>query len=95
MLNRNMWLERTNTPRLIALVGLLILTIITTCCSGCASMEQFTDDHPETVVAVEIGAIAVGGVMMGKAIARSGHTQVRTTPAATGCLVTNYAECVR
>lgn len=47
---------------------------------GCASVEQFTDDHPQIVVGVELGALAVGGVMLAKGIVKSGRTQVVAQP---------------
>jgi hypothetical protein len=64
-------------------------------CAGCGAMEKFTDDHPQAVVVVEIGALAVGGVMMGRAIAHSAHTDVHATPQISKQCASNYAECVR
>jgi len=48
--------------------------------SGCAQVEQFTDDHPQAVVVVELGALAVGGVILAKSIAKSGQAQTHYTP---------------
>jgi hypothetical protein len=59
---------------------LAIIFAIMASLPGCATVEQFSEDHPQAVVGVELGALAIGGVMMGKAIAKSGRTQVVAQP---------------
>lgn len=74
-------LEATRPARLVFLLGALALTLIVACCSGCAQLEQFTDDHPQAVVVVEVGALAVGGIMVAHVIAHgSGRTVVQNKP---------------
>ncbi len=69
-------IERTNTPRLVVLVGILVTVILAACCSGCASMEQFTDDHPQVVPVASVVILTVGGIALAKGIAKSGGVQV-------------------
>lgn len=72
-------LEATTTPRLVVLTGILCMLLVVLLTSGCESISRYTEEHPQVVAGASIAALAVGGVMMGKAISRSGQAPV--TPA--------------
>jgi len=63
MSTKRLILESTRLPRLIVLTGLLLITIAAACCSGCAAVEQFTDDHPAIAVGTEL-AIGAGAAIV-------------------------------
>lgn len=78
-------LQSTRLPRLIFLTGLLLLTIIVACCSGCASVEQFAEDHPAVVVGT--GLVLVAGAAVAVAYETGKHNQVNVVrlPPPNGC----------
>lgn len=64
--------------------------------SGCATVEQWTDDHPEVVAGASIAALTVGGVMVAHVIAHgSGRTVVLQKPPEAPINVSCMPACAR
>lgn len=59
---------------------LLALAVLIINCAGCASVERFTEDHPQAVVVVSGVVLVAGGIVLANGIAKSGRTQVVAQP---------------
>lgn len=57
-------------------LGFLVLRLLT----GCATVEQWTDDHPQAIVVAEGAIIVVGALAVAKGVEKSGRTVVVTQP---------------
>ncbi len=59
----------------------LIMPALAAChLTGCATMERWTDEHPQVVPVGSLVLLSVGGVVLAKGIAKSGRTQVVQQP---------------
>lgn len=67
-------------PSLRVAILLALMLAILVSLPGCASMEQWTDDHPQVVPVASVVVLTVGGIALAKGIAHSGRSVVVRVP---------------
>lgn len=67
--------------RRVTLAGFICVISACHMLGGCATVSDYTEEHPAIVAGASIAALAVGGIMVAHVIAHgSGRTQVIAEP---------------